>query len=293
MLIAITISTTIPITSFAETYYSQQQEYYTEDPYDKYHKKLPIIQNNKCSNIIINGIDNPASTLQGNMPTGMIGENDATGSQDQWSGNYYGDGLNNINRNIVTCTNINNNGQVEPQTGSLTVKKEIFGCDEGTSISMNCQDLDSTSQEWLSCDDPTISNTIFCKALPENLFDIEVLDQGNRLVPPITGSQQGTTIPNLEPGIYTINEIKHQSGINQLVEDAGVELSCVNDGFAGGGSLKGSGSSNNDEVLFDFDICFVYEDEKGNDCSMTTIKNNEDKTCIVKNYIKNALFIEF
>ena len=32
------------------------------------------------------------------MPTGMIGENDATGAQDQWSGNYYGDGLNNINR---------------------------------------------------------------------------------------------------------------------------------------------------------------------------------------------------
>jgi len=293
VLIAITISTTIPITSFARPDYSEQQEYYTADPYDKDHKKLPIIQNNKCINIIINGIDNPASTLQGNMPTGMIGENDATGAQDQWSGNYYGDGLNNINRNIVTCTNINNNGQVEPQTSSLTVKKEIFGCDEGTSISMNCQDLDSNSQEWLSCNDPTISNTVFCRALPENLFDIEVLDQANRLGPPITGSQQGTTIPNLEPGIYTINEIKHQSGINQLVEDADVELSCVNDGFAGGGSLKGSGSSNNDEVLFDFDICFEYEDEKGNDCSMTTIKTNEDKTCIVKNYIKNALFIEF
>ncbi|MDR4511415.1 MAG: hypothetical protein MRJ93_06880 [Nitrososphaeraceae archaeon] len=129
--------------------------------------------------------------------------------------------------------------------------------------------------------------------MPENLFDIEVLDQGNRLVPPITRSQQGTTIPNLELGIYTINEIKHQSGINQLVEDADVELSCVNDGFAGGGSLKGSGSSNNDEVLFDFDICFEYEDENGNDCSMTTIKTNADKTCIVKNYMKNALFIEF
>ena len=111
-------------------------------------RNYSIIQNNKCSNMIINGVDNPASTLQDNMPTGMIGENDATVAQDQWSGNYYGDGLNNINRNIVTCTNINNNGQVEPQTGSLTVKKEIFGCDEGTSISMNCQDLDSNSQEW-------------------------------------------------------------------------------------------------------------------------------------------------
>ncbi|MDR4511417.1 MAG: hypothetical protein MRJ93_06890 [Nitrososphaeraceae archaeon] len=40
VLIAITISTTLPITSFAQTYYSEQQEYYTEDPYDKYHKKL-------------------------------------------------------------------------------------------------------------------------------------------------------------------------------------------------------------------------------------------------------------
>lgn len=293
MLIAITISTTIPIISFAQTYYSERQEYYTEEPYTKDPKKLPIIQNNKCSNIIINGIDNPASALQGNMLTGMIGENDATGAQDQWSGNYYGDGLNNINRNIVTCTNINNNGQVEPQTGSLTVKKEIFGCNEGTGISMNCQDLDSNSQEWLSCVDPIISNTIFCKALPENLFDIELLDQDNRLVPPITGSQQGKTIPNLEPGTYTVNEIKHQNGINQLFEDPNVELSCVNVGFVGGGSLDGSGSSNNEEVLFNFDICFQYEDEQGNDCTMTTIKTNEDKTCIVKNYIKNALFIEF
>ncbi|MFB5600819.1 MAG: hypothetical protein ACE5SW_11415 [Nitrososphaeraceae archaeon] len=293
VIVAGTIFTASPVPSFSQPYYSEQQEYYTEEPYTKDHKKLPFIQNIKCSNIIINGIDNPAATLQGNMPNGMIGENDEIGLKDPESGNYYGDKFNDINRNTVTCTNINNNGAVEPKIGSLTVKKEVFGCDEGSSISMNCQDLDSNSQEWLSCDDPTISNTLFCQALPENLFDIEILDQGNRLVPPITGSQQGTTIPNLEPGTYTVNEIKYQTGINQLLEDPNVELSCINDGFAGGGSLKGSGSSNNDEVLFDFDLCFEYEDEKGNDCSMATIKTNEDKTCIVKNYIKNALFIEF
>ena len=53
------------------------------------------------------------------------------------------------------------------------------------------------------------------------------------------GSAQGTTIQNLQPGTYTVNEIKNpNSNVNQLGEDATAEAACVNDqGFDDGGTL--------------------------------------------------------
>ena len=64
---------------------------------------------------------------------------------------------------------------------------------------MNCQGLDPDSDQWLSCDDVTISGTDFCQNLQENFFDIEVLDDQNNQIQEFQGSQQGTTISNLEP----------------------------------------------------------------------------------------------
>jgi len=80
--------------------------------------------------------------------------------------------------NQLGITNINKTA-AQSQESSLTVKKQIFGCDKISTIGakrMNCQDLANDSQSWLQCTDPTISSTIYCQGLPENLFDIEVLD---------------------------------------------------------------------------------------------------------------------
>ena len=75
---------------------------------------------------------------------------------------------------------------------------------------MHCEDLQNNSSEWLNCNtNPTISGTIFCQSLPESIFDIEVLDDQNNQIQKFVGSEQGTTIQNLEPGTYTVNEIEN------------------------------------------------------------------------------------
>ena len=68
---------------------------------------------------------------------------------------------------------------------------------------MNCQLLANDSPQWLLCDDPLISNTIACQGLTEDLFDIEVLDDQGNQIAQFEGSVPGTTIDNLEPGIYS------------------------------------------------------------------------------------------
>jgi hypothetical protein len=118
--------------------------------------------------------------------------------------------------------------------------------------------------------------------LPENIFDIEVLDDQNNPIQQFVGSEQGTTIQNLQPGTYTVNEIKHVNNINQLGVSSNAEEGCINAGFPDGGSLA------NTTTGISYDICFEYEDEQGNDCSTITLAAGEERTCIVKNYIRNA-----
>jgi len=292
MLIIGIISLTIP-SSYTEPEYFDYEKEYPIKSYDKYHKKLPFIQNNKCSNIIINGIDSTGATLQGNMPTGMIGENDEIGTQDQWSENYYDNEFNDIDRNIVTCTNINNNGQVEqaqPQTGSLTVKKEIFGCNifiitNDNNIIMDCRGLGPDSEQWLSCDNPNdFDHPDFCVVLGQNLdlFDIEVRDAQDNIVQEFTGSQDGTTIPDLVPGTYTVNEIVHEEFAPNELSTSPSTADCTNNQeFVSGGNLFIIPPG----TIVYTQICFQFQDEQGNNCSTTTIAAGETKTCIVKNYI--------
>ncbi|HLN34530.1 MAG TPA: hypothetical protein VK250_04540, partial [Nitrososphaeraceae archaeon] len=92
----------------------------------------------------------------------------------------------------------------------------------------------------------------------------------------------GTTIQNLQPGTYTVNEIKHADNQNQLGEDATAQQGCTAvAGFADGGNLHNEATASRY-----FAICFEYEDEQDNDCSTVTLAPGEDKTCTVKNYIR-------
>ena len=146
---------------------------------------------------------------------------------------------------------------------------------------MNCRDLQNNSSEWLSCDHLDISNTISGQTLPENFFDIEVLDEQDTQIQQFEGSEQGTTIENLQPSTYTVNEIKNPTfADNQLVESPVDAQECIDQGFDGGGGLV----VNTDPSTFTSNtICFEYEDEQGNDCTTITIAAGEEKTCIVKN----------
>ena len=124
--------------------------------------------------------------------------------------------------------------------------------------------------------------------LAESLFDIQVLDdQNNPIADDIVGSELGTTIQNIEPGTYTVNEIKNpSSNINQLGEDSRTEQECISAGFLGGGDLQVA-NPNFSHLYF---ICFQYVDEEDNDidCNTITLAAGEEKTCIVKNYIRFA-----
>lgn len=290
ILIAGTLSMMIPTTTFAQSY---------EDSNGKDQKSTDLnIQKVKCNNIILNGVDDSGQRIGGDMINDMTEEDDWTGQQDgQWMDSGMED-LNDINNNIVNfCKNKHNKIVVvteepqppeEPQTGSLTVKKEIFGCENMDEIGANCQPLDNNSPNWISCDNSEISNNVFCQELSEDLFDIEVLDDQNNPILEFVGSQQGTTIHNLEPGTYTVNEIKHQSTEDQLGESEPAQIQCNNQqNFPEGGNLI------KQDPMIDYRICFEYEDEQGNDCTTNTIAAGEAKTCIVKNYISDAFIDEF
>ena len=148
---------------------------------------------------------------------------------------------------------------------------------------MNCLGLQNNSSEWLDCNNTNISGSRFCQSLPESIFDIEVLDDQNTLIQEFVGSEQGTTIQNLQPGTYTVNEIEHLSGNDQLTEYPFTEQACISAGFTDGGELINSTAS------IGYSICFEYEDEQGNDCSTITLAVGEERTCTVKNYIRAAL----
>jgi len=68
---------------------------------------------------------------------------------------------------------------------------------------------------------------------------MEVLDsQNNLVVQPFPGSADGKPIENLQPGTYTVDEIKHASNLNQLGASPSSQRQCViNQGFDDGGSL--------------------------------------------------------
>jgi hypothetical protein len=246
------------------------------------------VQKIKClnSNINVNGIDitqipqDGATTATSGLQ--QANEQDPNGA----NGNGIGDRIN-FEKNLVNiCVNVNENAQTkieEPQT-ALTVKKEIFGCNNIRPAEMNCEALQNNDPGWLLCTDPVISNSEFCQAISANLFDIEVLDDQNSQIEQFEGSAQGTTIQNLQPGTYTVNEIKHTSSEGQLGTENDVTQACTAAGFTDGGLLITPGTEG--DILYT--ICFEYEDEQGNDCSAVTLAEGEAKTCIVKNYLRIA-----
>ena len=192
-------------------------------------------------------------------------------------------------QSTVICKSFNNNEVPSTDTATLTVKKQVFGYDNIVFLGtfplevMDCSGLqNNSSAPWLDCNtNANISNSIFCKSLPENIFDIEVLDDQNSQIQQFEGSEQRTTIPNLQPGTYTVNEIEQPEGIfdNQLADDVTTNVRCSNQEFPDGGLLV------NTTAPLLYGIWFEYEDEQGNDCRTVTLAAGEERTCIVKNYI--------
>jgi hypothetical protein len=154
---------------------------------------------------------------------------------------------------------------------------------------MSCFFMQNTDPDWLPCTNSAIDNTVFCKRLLANLFDIEVLDDQNNQIQQFAGSLQGTTIQNLQSGTYIVNETKvpdpgaSPTPIDQLFESPAAQQTCIDFGFDGGGSLFRTTPGR----VF-YNICFEYEDEQGNYCSNVTLAAGEEKTCTVKNYILSA-----
>jgi hypothetical protein len=280
----------------AQSSYTNNNNYKSKDNTNVNINKIKCINDN----ININGVNS------GDVNIGNKNGQGATANSFGNSGEgYYNDdkktfdcSVSNKNNNtniISTGGSANNDNQTvplepepepepEPTTATLTVKKQIFGCDLIVGPgSMFCS-FPINSNEWLDCNNiSSFSNPIFCQSLPESIFDIEILDDQNNQIQQFQGSENGTIIENLEPGNYTVNEIKQLSGGDQLVENPGLEALCINPiGFPDGGSLLNSTA----DILYD--ICFKYEDEQGNDCSTIVLAAEEEKTCIVKNYIRSA-----
>lgn len=200
-------------------------------------------------------------------------------------GNSLADSIN-LDRNLVSmCANVNSNEQLKDtpvEPSSLTVNKEIYICPHVESERIGCFQQND-SPEWISCDDPAVSNGVYCQFLPENLFDIEVLDDQDSQISQFEGSVQGTTIDNLEPGTYIVNETKALGGVDQLYVDEFAETYCISAGFESGGYLFRSAGP-----IF-YHICFEYEDEQGIDCRNITLAAGEQEKCTVKNYIVGGI----
>ena len=152
----------------------------------------------------------------------------------------------------MKCIQNNNNkvigGGEEPETASLTVNKEVFGCNiigGEFNTSIICDQLQSNSTDWLPCTNPEISNFTFitiCKKLTDNLnlLDIEVLDSQDIQLEKFEASAQGTTVQNLQAGTYGVKEIKDPSiffPVNVLYVAAQTEEDCLNNGFSDGGDM--------------------------------------------------------
>ena len=164
----------------------------------------------------------------------------------------------------------------------MTVNKEIYTCSDGGG-SIRC-DLQKNDTDWFLC---IFSNKFDCQDLPPSIFDIEVLDDQNNQIQQFEGSIQGTTIQNIQLGTYTVNEIKvPPSPQTTDVLRASNPAGCINDGFDDAGTLTNSTGFGGGSTSFD--ICIAYEDEQGNDCSTVALAAGEEKTCIVKNYIRFA-----
>jgi hypothetical protein len=260
----------------------------------------------KCNNINlnVNGLELTAlpPAISSLLTDGEAKDEGQYGSSSYY-GSYGGDGDgeqqsgydNNNNSFKFVCINNNNNtiveGEepelpispeppippIEPTTAILTVNKEIFGCTNISStpslVVMECGTLQAGDPRWISCDDPLISNTIFCQFLTEDLFDIEVLDDQGNQIAQFEGSLEGETIENLEPGTYTVNEMHTETG----------EAECNTLGFEDGFFVIFNGGTIN------YQFCIEYEDEQGNDCSTITLTAGEEKTCTVKNHIVRSI----
>lgn len=183
--------------------------------------------------------------------------------------------------------NEDNNSTDQNKQSSLTIKKEIFGCEHIIRNDdfdyMSCTELNNDSDLWLACTDPRINSTEFCKNLPKNLFDIKIFDEKNNPIKQINDTSRRVTIKNIDPGTYLINQVKYLSGnYSEFEENNLVFEDCVDAGFSDGGSLY-----NGKEPTL-YSICVEYDDEHGNDCRMTIVNSGEKKVCIVKNHIVYA-----
>jgi hypothetical protein len=299
ILIAGTIAAFLPSSSFTKEvhalsdYKPMKNDYNSK--YLQYNK-----ENIDCTNLNLNAnglnVNGIPESLSGLLPDqAQAGDSDigisAYGTEENRFGSYDEDF-------VYKCINNNYNdftGTTTPltptptPTASLTVVKEIYGCDNiiptTPFLFMDCQFLLDNDDRWIQCDDPRISGSSFCRALQENLFDIEVLDNQNNPLREFVGSPRGTTIENLEPGTYTVEEIKYPTPAdNQLGENSVAASICINGNeFTDGGDLQ------NEEERIGYTICIEYEDEQGNDCSTITLAAEESRTCTVKNYIRNAV----
>jgi hypothetical protein len=153
---------------------------------------------------------------------------------------------------------------------------------------MDCTQIQNNDDSYIQCNDPRISGSSFCRELTEDIFDIGVFDDQGNPIQQVEGSPTGTTI-NLEPGTYTVNEIRDPTGTNpnQLLINPDLVTNCNNQkDFPDGGEIiirddaRGVGIS--------YPLCIEYEEEQNIDCSTITLAAGEERTCIVKNYIDGA-----
>jgi hypothetical protein len=268
---------------------------------NKVDRKQVSVNSLKCNNINVNVNGLELSILPPFLGGGEVAATAANTNTDANSFANNGDGSQ-INDFRFICINNNNNTLTSsgkdtipptppgpPEPATLIVKKQVLGCNfiiggAGIPPVMECERLQNNSTGWLDCNNLlSFANAIFCQSLPENLFDIQVNASNTQQITQFEGSEEGITVPNLQPGTYVVNEIKHDSNVNQLGVDTNAEDACVNlAGFTDGGNL-----TTTSDVRYN-NICIEYEDEQGSDCSEITLAAGEERTCIVKNYIRLA-----
>jgi len=283
--------------------YDDKQSYGKDyNSYDKSKYSSSVnVKKIECNNFNVNGLGINALPLdlRGLASEALAEDEGANGASSLGSGSGSDGRSSGHDGDNIKVVCISNNGKetpvapppppTPPTTASLTVNKEIFGCTIFGELSMNCRDLQSNSSQWISCNDPSINGTRACQSLNENSFDIEVLNaSNNQQITQFEGSAAGTTIPNLQPGTYTINEIESTTSDRDQLGDFLTDCAAV--GFPDGGTFFNTNPSPPSFFdLFYSAICFEYEEEPGNNnCNTITLAAGEHRTCTVKNYIRSV-----
>ncbi len=190
-------------------------------------------------------------------------------------------------KNTVNINNDKLNNSTKPKKISLTLVKEIFGCEHiirnDDYDTMDCSNLDKDSNLWINCADSKINYTPFCKNIPIHSINMEIINSYDNKTKHLNPYKKNTTI-KIDQGDYLIRQVNHS---NNYTDNLGKDIifqDCISAGYAGHEFVF------NEKKPTLYGLCIEYNDIDGKDCSKITVNTHGKKLCVVKKFVRYAIW---